>query len=361
MPVSKPAYRLSLGSTTFTSGAPAESGDLLGAAVAAVTGAVGTGAATAGPTLLALRVDSDLEAPGSLDAWFGNASGLSVATGDAVRVDLGYGTSLSTVFVGSVESIEPHLADVRVRALTADAKLCRVRLNQVYENQAAGQIVSDLAAQAGLSTGPMQSGLDLPSYVVDDGRTAYRHCRELAERVGFDMYVAADGVLTFAAFDKVSADHEFTYARDVLSLQVSSLPPMYEAVEVWGESPASAEGLEAASWLVRDFSGSVGSAGSGATLRLSDPAVRTRDAAGASARGRLAALARRSTFGVAVLLGYPDVVLGDAVSFADVPDERLNELFQVKRVTHTFAKSNGFTTRLELWGAGGGSALGGLL
>ncbi len=34
---------------------------------------------------------------------------------------------------------------VRIRALTDDAKLLNLRVNQVYENQTAGQIVSDLA------------------------------------------------------------------------------------------------------------------------------------------------------------------------------------------------------------------------
>jgi phage protein D len=356
MPVQRPAYRLTLGSVAFTSGAAAPSGNLATAAA----GALGLNAAATESVLDGLRVDADLEAPGSLDAWFGKATALTVAAGDAAGLQLGYGSSLSTVFVGTVQAVEPDLARLRVRALTDDAKLSQLRINQVYENQDAGQIVSDLASQAGLSTGRVQSGLDFPFYVVDDARTAYRHCRDLAERAGFNMYVSSDGDLTFAAFDKVTADHSFSYAKDVLSLQVSTSPPAYQAVEVWGESPASAEGLEAASWLVRDFSGSAGSAGSGASLRLTDVAIRTRDAAGSSARGRLADLTRRATFGLAVVLGSPQVVLGDAVTFDGVPDDRLAGVFQVKRVSHTFSKPSGFTTRLELWAGGGGSLLAGL-
>ena len=53
------------------------------------------------------------------------------------------------------------------------------------------------------------------------------------------------------------------------------------------------------------------------------------------------------------------MALGDAVTFLQVPDDRLGGVFQVKRVTHRFSKSDGFTTRLELWGSGAG--LGGLL
>jgi hypothetical protein len=113
--------------------------------------------------------------------------------------------------------------------------------------------------------------------------------------------------------------------------------------------------MEAASWLVRDFSSSLGSAGSGAPLRVSDPAIRTRDAAQASAKGRLADLARRTTFGVALVLGNAEVALGDAVTFLQAPDDRLGGVFQVKRVTHRFDKVNGFITRLELWGCGSGA------
>lgn len=361
MPVSRPAFRLSLGSMTFASVGAAATSDLASAAAGAVAGALGLNASAADAVMDGLRVDADLEAPGALDAWFGKATALTVSAGDAAELELGYGDSLTKVFVGTVQTVEPWLARARVRALTDDAKLCQLRVNQVYENQAAGQVVSDLASQAGLATGTVQSGVDLPFYVVDDGQTAYRHCRSLAERAGFDVYVSSEGELTFAAFDKLTADHRFNYARDVLSLHVSASPPLYEAVEVWGDSPASSEGLEAASWLVRDFSGSVGSAGSGATLRVTDAAIRTRDAAGTSARGRLAAIARRATFGAAVVLGAPEVVLGNAVTFIDVPDERLGGIFQVKRVTHTFSKSEGFTTRLELWSSGASGLPGGLL
>jgi hypothetical protein len=101
-------------------------------------------------------------------------------------------------------------------------------------------------------------------------------------------------------------------------------------------------------------------AGSGNTLRLADPAIRTKEAAVAAAEGRLGALTRRATFGTAVVVGAANVALADAVTFAQAPDDRLRGVFQVKRVLQHFSKSHGFTTRLELWGSSG-RALGGLL
>ena len=330
----RPCYELALGATVIASGS----------------------VSSAGP-LVRLHADADLATPAAIrDAWIGNPASVSVAVGDPAKLALGYDGSLTTVFTGTVDRVQADLVRLRVQALTDVARLLRLRANQVYENQRAGQIVSDLAGQAGVSTGTIQDGLDLPLYTVDDARSAYDHCQDLAKRTGYDLYVTPEGELTFAAFSKAAPDHTFVYAQDVLALEVASLPQAFERVEVWGESPASSEGTEAASWLVRDFSGSMGAAGSGAALlRISDPAIRTKDAADASAEGRLAALARRATLGTAVILGDAEVTLGDAVTFLQVPDERLSGVFQVKRVTHRYGKTEGFTTRLELWGGGGGS------
>jgi len=367
--MSKPAYRLTLGGTTLASaGVPAGGGDLIsaaaGALAAGVAGAVGGSGPAAAPAPVAIRADADLASPAAtLDVWLGSPAALSVAVGDPAKLELGYGTTLSAAFTGVVDRVEPDLTRLHVQACTGVTELFRLRVNQVYEHQTAGQIVADLSGLAGLATGTIQDGPDLPFYVVDDARSAYQHCRDLAERAGFDLFVNPDGELAFAAFDKAAPDHQFAYARDVLSLGVRATPAPVGRVEVWGESPASSEGAEAASWLVRDFTGSVGAAGSGVTLRVSDPAIRTKAAADASAGGRLAVLTRRATFGVAVVLGAPDVAVGDAVAFTGVPDDRLGGTFQAKRVTHHFSKSDGFTTRLELWGGAGGlgDLLGGLL
>ncbi len=329
----RPAYQLTLGSTRFDSGS-----------------------ASPDQPVLALRADADLETPAAaLDVWLGNPGGISVAAGDPAKLELGYADSLAVIFTGTVDRVEPGLARLHAQALTDMTRLLRLRVNQVYEKQAAGKIVSDLAGQAGVSTDTVEDGPDLPFYAVSDATSAYGHCRALAERAGFDLYMTTEGKLTFAAFSKAAPDRTFTYGQDVLSLDVTTVPQIFQGVEVWGESPASSEGMEAASWLVRDFSSSLGSAGSGAPLRVSDPAIRTRDAAQASAKGRLADLARRTTFGVALVLGNAEVALGDAVTFLQAPDDRLGGVFQVKRVTHRFDKVNGFITRLELWGCGSGA------
>lgn len=326
-----PSLRLSLGPVVVDSGAPS----------------------SADP-LVRLRVDADLADPAAtLDVWLGELGG-SIGVGDAARLELGYGDDRAVVFTGSVDRVEPDLEGLHVQALDDAAKLLRLRIGQVYEQQTAGQIVTDLARQAGVRTGSVQDGLGLPFYVVDDVRSAWQHCRDLAERAGFDLYLTPDAALTFVPPPTAGADHRFTYARDVLTFEVADLPQDVGRVEVWGESPASSEGVEAASWLVADFSASLGTAGSGTTLRISDPAIRTKDDAQASAKGRLAALSRQAVSGSAAVLGNPQVVVGAMVTVVDVPDPRLDRILQVRRVTHHLDKRGGFVTRLQLWGSTGG-------
>lgn len=329
-----PAYRITLGSTTIESSR-----------------------VTRDEPVVLIRTDADLTSPApALDVWLGADAGVRMAAGDPASVELGYANagSRATVFTGTIDRVHPDLRYLHVQALADTVTLTRLRVNQGYEDRSAGQIVSDLANQAGIQTDTVQNGIDVPFYVVDDSRSAYEHCRDLAERAGFDLYTTPEGKLMFAGFSGGTADHTFTYADDVLALEVAQMPAPYERVEVWGESPASSEGADAASWLARNSADFAGSAGSGPILRLSDPAIRTKDAADASAKGRLDVITRRATFGVAVVLGAAEVAAGDAITFRDVPDRRLGGVLQVKRVTHRFSKTAGFTTRFEFWGSGGG-------
>ncbi len=333
-----PTYKLTLGTTTIDSGS----------------------VSSADP-LVRLSTDADLETPAAaLEVAIANPQGISVSVGDRASLELGDDTALHTVFTGRVDRVEPGLERLRVTALSEVTKLLRLHVNQVYENQTAGGVVADLAAQAGVATATVDDGLDLPAYVVEDRRSAYHQCRDLAERTGFDLYSTPEDELTFAAFAKAAPDHVLRYGQDLLAARVAQAAPSSGKVEVWGESPASAEGAEAASWLAHDFSSARGSAGSGGLRRLDDPAIRTKEAAAASAEGRLGAIGRRASFGATVVLGAAQLVLGDAVSLLGSPGDRLGGVFQVRRVSHRLSARRGFTTRLELRGTGGAGAVGGL-
>src|SRR5262245_7698942 len=196
--------------------------------------------------LVSLRTHAALVTPVNA-AWFSlaPAPGVSVAAGDAVVVELGYGDELHTVFSGSIEAVEWGIAQVACRASGASRALVGARLNRVYEKSTAGDIVADVAGLLDIATGPMEAGLDFQAYAFSDGVTAYDGLRQLAERCGFDLYADVDDRLVFAKYAPVQT-HPFQFAVNILSLQVDQPEETVTGAEVYGESPSSlGQGQEA--------------------------------------------------------------------------------------------------------------------
>jgi len=300
------------------------------------------------------------------------------AVGDALTLALGYedggggaaaalgavggGSGGPTqVFAGMVASIEPALAGLQVRALNGGAKLQALRVNQLYESRSAGDIVSDLASQAGVTTGALQPGVALPAYVIDGRSHAYGHVAALARLCGFDAYFTPEDEMVFGPFTKSTADHTFVYAENVLALSVDQATPAVGQVTVMGESPASGEGNETWHWLASDWSSFQGQAGSGdPTWLVQARGARTQEAAQALADGLLDRATRGATDGTLQALGRAEVKVCDAVEMTGAPDDALNGLYQVVGVRHRLDRANGFLTTLEIIAAEGGG-LGGLL
>jgi phage protein D len=327
----KPTYRLTINSTTIdASRAPATS------------------------TVVALTVTVDMDAPADqLTLVLGRVDGVGVAQGDDLALELGYGDNLTQVWSGSAAVVEPGVTEVRVVGLTVMTQLLALRVDQTYEDKTAGQIASDLTKQAGISTGTVEGGITFPFYVVDSRRNAYQHLRDLAEKCGFDLYVTSEGELTFAKFAKTSPDHTFVYGSDIITLEVRQQSAKVEQVVAVGESPASSEGSQAASWLAKSFAKFKGTAGAGrAALILEDVSVRTRQAAQTFAQAKLDRLKKQTVTGRLQTLGRPGVKLGDAIRIQDMPEGRMDGIFQVRSVTHRLSKAGGFLTTIGFWGLG---------
>jgi hypothetical protein len=225
-----------------------------------------------------------------------------------------------------------------------------LRVDQTYENRSTGDIVRDLASQAGVDTGTVEDGIRFPVYVIDSRMNAARHIHRLAERCGFDAYVTPGGELEFRQFTRSSADHVFTYGRDILDYSLTVRPERAAQVVVEGESPASAEGDDAASWLTKTFQQGQATGGTGSeTVLVEDPAIRTTEAANLRAEGVLRRLRQRATAGTLRVLGRPEVKLGDAIRIEEAPDDRLNNVFQVRAIRHRLSKRTGLVTHVAFW------------
>jgi phage protein D len=293
--------------------------------------------------------------------------GVETALGDTGSISLGYGDgSNESVFAGAVHAVHRSLSgSTRVGAANGGAALAALRLNRSYEKRKAGEIVRDLAGEAGVDTGSIEAGPQFPFYVVDDGRSGWTHVADLAAKSGFVARFDGDGALVFGPPSEGAPVQTFSYTQDVLALDATEASPAAGAVTVVGEGAAGTKGDDAWSWLVKDPSGVSGSAGSGDPARLvRDRSLRSADASSGAAQG----LADRAAGGAAtarlLVAGAPKATVGSAIAVEGAPDGALNGTYVVRGVRHRYAKRGGFTSLLLLTRSGGGgpgSLLGGLL
>jgi hypothetical protein len=291
--------------------------------------------------------------------------GPSAAVGDTGTVKLGYGDDgPDDVFSGAVHAVHRSLdGSVRIVVADAAAPLAAMRLNQSYEQRSAGEIVNDLANQAGVSVDHVDDGPKLPFYVVDDGCSAWSHVAALARASGFVAACTPAGKLLFGPTADGEPVQTFSYGGDVLSLESFETPPSAGAVTVIGEGAAGSQGSDAWSWLVKDPSGVTGSSGSGDPARLvSDASLRSSDAAQGAAAGIVAAAGAGAATAHLLVAGAPKAVISGAVAVSGSPDDSLNGNWVVRGLRHRYTKRGGFTTLLLVSKAGGGAGgLGGLV
>jgi len=321
----RPAYRLTLGGRTVdTTDEPRAS------------------------TLVALTVSLGLDAP--VDAAtlvLGQVGGLRPRQGDTAAIELGYADGqggLTKVITGTVASVESGITTARVTVEGGLGPLLRTFVDETFESKTAGAIARDLAGRGGVAVAEAEDGPQFPAYVVDGRRSALRHVRDLAALAGFDAYADEQGRLVFRAFKPGGTVRVMKRGQDLVSLGLWRGAAAAGAVEAFGESPAGSEGAEAWGWLTDDPSRSKGSAGSGATLLLERPVLRTAETTAAAAKAALATLTRGAVRGEAVVPGRPAVRPGDAVRLEETGAAGADGTWQVRSVVHRLTKAGGFTT-----------------
>jgi phage protein D len=275
----------------------------------------------------------------------------SAALGDSGAVALGFGDDApATVFSGAVRAVHRTVGGkTRIGASNGGAVLAAFRLDQGYEQQSAGDVVRDLAAKAGVDTGSIDDGPDLPYYVVDGRRSAWEHVARLAALAGFAAWFEAGGALRFGPLEAGSPVQTFGYGRDVLGLDALEAPPTAGTVTVVGEGAAGSKGADAWSWNLKDASPLEASAGSGdPALLVQLPAARSAAAASAAAEGIAAGAKLGALTARLHVPGAPKAPVGTTVSVADAPDSTLNGPWLVRGVRHRLVKTRGYTTLLLL-------------
>ena len=315
-------------------------------------------------TVVALEVELSMDTPADRFALeLAQVGSFQPQMGDEAAIELGYAPEegetraqgLVQVMAGTVVEREPGLVTERVVGLSAAHALLRTFVDQTYEEKSAGEIVRDLAERAGVETATVEEGERFPAYVVDGRRSAWHHARELADLQGFDLYVDAEGELVFQRFAGGRLSHVFEFAKHILRLEVRTVPERAGRVRAFGESPGASRGDESWAWLTKGFERWAGEDGAGEpTLLVERPALRTRRTAALAAIAARTAIQRRAVTGRLLALGRPEVRLGDSVRVTGVPEEGVDQTFQVRGVAHRLHKQRGFTTEIDLRSLGGG-------
>jgi hypothetical protein len=240
--------------------------------------------------------------------------------------------------------------------------LSQLRINQSYEQQAAGDLVSDLCGQADVATDAIEPGIDLPFYVVDDRYNAYEHIDRLARKSGYIAYFTTEGKLYFGPEQAGQAVQTFSYASDILELRIQQNNTSATAVTVMGEGAAGTEGQEAWSWLIKDPGSVTAEAGEGKRRLYSDASLRSSDACQATAGSIAGRTGAQALTGHILTAGAPAVVVGSSIAITDAPSESMNGQFFVSRISHRYSKQSGFTSRIHFRQAGDSGGLpGGML
>lgn len=304
-------------------------------------------------TLTELVVSLDMDAPSdSFTLTLGQVDGLKPKPDDEASIELGYADDdeLFQMMTGKVIAVDPGLIHNRIVGHSCADTLLHSYTNETYESKTGGEIVTDLASQAGVDSAAIEDGISFPAYVIDDRRSFYRHMRDLADLCGFDVYINSEGELVFKQFTSGETIHLFDYAKHVIELDFKYVRAEAGSVEAFGESPAGEQAEEAWAWLSKDFSGSKGVAGNTGNAQpvqlLERSVLRTAASAQAAAQAAFTRIERGAIRGHLTSSGRPRVRLGDAIRIREMPEEAFNNTFQVRSVTHSMTKTSGFMTRI---------------
>lgn len=293
-----------------------------------------------------LTVALDMDAPAdSFTLVMGRVGGLSPERDDGASIELGYADGdLQKVMTGKVASTEPGLTSTRVIGYSPAAVLLRSSGELNFEGETAGAMVRDLADRAGVDVARADDGITFPYYVIDGRRSFYSHMKDLARLSGLDLYIDPDGEIVLERFTGGRTVHVLEYGKHIIEAEFREAAPPAGSVEAWGESPGGGGAEEAWAWLTKDFSGSLGKAGlEGGKLLVERSTLRTAGAARTAAEAALTEVRRRSVRGRLTTAGRPEILLGDSIRIAGIPDGP-EGTFQVRSITHRITKIRGFTT-----------------
>jgi len=277
-------------------------------------------------------------------------SGITMDNGAAVSLDMGWDDSTTPVFTGTVQSLEFTFNEVHGIAHGSQKDLVQTRVDETFIDQTAGDIVSALADRAGIETGTIDAGIRFPKYMAQGRISLFDHLHTLARVCGVDVFTDEDGKINFTKREAFTADFTFEYGFHLLDAKITRTRPSASSVQVIPESPASTQGEDTGSWLVKSSADTAATAGQGNTIRFTSALCTTKEAAQTAAQSFQRDIQRRAVKGHIKIMGLPEANPGQVVELSGMPDGSTNGFYEISGVDHALDGIQGFLTTLYLWG-----------
>ena len=268
---------------------------------------------------------------------------VDVSIGDDFTIGLGYEDQESaTVFSGNVSAIDyqPRMLSIEVESATC--VLSRYYHAGSYVQQTIGDIVSDLAIQAGVTTGSIEASQSLAAYHVDERRAVWSHIVDLSNIGDLSLTTSAEGALEMREPKSRPVTSNFRYGAELLLWQAG---PRQAAKIVPRAAPygaGSEKGSEKWHILLKDPTG-----GSPDAPVIVLPAARDRETADGFSQAQESRKTRRGLHGRAIVTGTPSLRAGDVVAMVNLPTGD-DLTFRCRSVCHEISPDMGFTTHLLL-------------
>jgi phage protein D len=268
---------------------------------------------------------------------------VDVSVGDDFTIGLGYeGDESATVLSGNVSAIDysPSLFTIEVAAATS--ALARYYHAGSYVQQTIGDIVSDLVAQAGVTTGTIEASQSLAAYHVDERRAVWSHVVDLSNIADLSLTTSAAGALEMREPKSSPVASTLRYGAELLLWQAGPRQAAGIAFQAAPHGAGSEAGSEKWHILLKDPTG-----GSPDAPMIVLPAARDRETADAFSQAEESRKTRRGLHGRAIVTGTPALRAGDVVAMVDLPaGEDLT--FRCRSVCHEISPDLGFTTHMLL-------------
>lgn len=273
----------------------------------------------------------------------------SASTGDDCSFDVDGGDGQATVFTGKLTHIQRTVTGLKLTMHNGGLQLARFHPAGAFEKMSAGEVITSLCSDAGVSVGTIVDGPTLALYAMDGRGTAADEIARLALDSGAVGAFSASGELHVTEEGGPGGEMALRYGRELIAIESTEILDELPSITVIGDgggSPTSGQGR----WVIADFSSGAAPAPGPSDRVVAVPEIRSTDDASTAAAG----LTQRRSVALApvklTMWMNPTIEPGMRLELAEMPDALPLGECRVSQVVSTCAPGGPVMT--EVWASG---------